>query len=187
MAGRHCRISKREEMKDFLKIVIISLLIFFGIIYIEERETLVYPFVGWVKPKPAAPLDRDRIAKIIIDFNKTLVEAYEKSNVAILKGADEEVKGQINFEIAFLHAKGWSFIPKFSRMDVSDVRFEDNKLKVITSEDWNIRVLDHKKQEERFKDETYKMIYTLEKNGEAWLITTIYPERENPAKPRANG
>lgn len=187
MAGRHCRIYKREKMKDFLKIAIISLLIFFGIIYIEERETLIYPILGWVKPRPAAPLDRDRIAKIVMDFNKTLAEAYEKSNVAILKGADEALKGEIDFEIGFLHTKGWSFLPKFSRLDISDVRFEDNSLKVITSEDWNIRILDHKKQEERLKDETYKMIYTLEKNGGTWLITTIYPERENPAKPRDNG
>jgi len=172
-------------MKDFLKIIIISLLIFFGIIYIEERETLVYPILGQVKIE--TPFDKDRIEKVVIDFNKTLIEAYEKGDAAILKGADEALKGQIDFEIAFLHAKGWSFVPRFSRLDISDVRFEDNRLKVITSEDWNIRIIDHKRQEERLKDEIYTMTYTLEKTGETWVITTIYPERGNSAKPRDNG
>lgn len=172
-------------MKNFFKILIIALLVFFGLIYIQERESLIYPFLGRTKPQPLP--SRDFIQGAIMDFNNSLVEAYEKGDAGKIKGADAALKEQIGFEIDFLKGKGWAFMPRFSRLDISDIRFEGGSIKAVASEDWNIKIFDHTRQEEILKDEMYKVTYTLENTGKGWVITAIYPEREAAKKPGVNG
>lgn len=171
-------------MKNFFKIFTIALAVFFVIIYIEERETLVYPLLGWVKPE-ALPA-KEVISEIVLNFNKTLVEAYTKGENSNISGVDKALKDQIGVEIEFLKNKSWAFLPQFSRLDISDIKYEGDNIKVITSEDWNIRIFDHKKQEERLKYEAYKVTYTLERQGGDWLITMFYPEREEPSRLRVD-
>jgi len=167
-------------MKNFFKILIIALLVFFGLIYIQERESLIYPLLGRTKPQPLP--SRDFIQGIIVGFNNSLVEAYEKSEVGLIKGIGEALKIQIGSEIAFLKAKGWVFTPKFSSLEISDIRLEGERITVVALEDWNIKIFDHTRQEERLKDEAYRVTYTLEKKDNEWLITTIYPENREKAK-----
>lgn len=181
-------------MRNFLKILGISLTVFFGIIYVEEgMNPLAHLIVFLKKPQiegieQPLPEIAKELKEIIIKHNNSLVEAYERGDGNLVQNMEKDFKQFIVNEVFFTRMNTPQFKPRLTNIKFLNMSVSGDIFIVRTKEDWSIGFIDKSAgngdiREEGIKDETYDVAYQIKKIENKWRIIDFKSKRQGQKLP----
>lgn len=122
--------------------------------------------------KPAKD-DSEPLKKTVARYNSAIAEASRAQSIESLIGiaTEKRIRKVETFIVAYYDA-GFFMDSGLLRMDFVELRAEDKNATVVTREDWTFLWKSIETGEPRGPEEkiTYRMKYTLLKEGGKWLI-----------------
>lgn len=127
-------------MKGILSSIIISVIIFFLLIFIQEYKTVVLPL--FVKSKVDNTERIDAGIETIKNFNELIVKAYKKQNPGILSRlpSTDEIKNEFKKDIEFLikeKIKLYASLEEFTIIDAFQI--DENTISITAEEIWRFK------------------------------------------------
>lgn len=130
----------------------------------------LFTLVSCAKSNPDEALVKTTVAR----YNDALVAAYKNLNIEPMKdvATEERAKRVEAFITAYLQSN-LIMETELHHVTFDEVKVERTVATVKTTEDWSYSWVDYKtkKIKEEKKQVTYKMLYTLEKKGDKWIVT----------------
>lgn len=177
-------------MRNFLKILGISLAVFFGIIYFEEGMNPLAHLIGFFKKTPIEGIEQplpeiaNELKEIIIKYNNSLVEAYERGDGNLVQNMEKDFKQFSVGEIFFTRQNAPEFKPRLSNIKFLNMSISGDIFIVRTKEDWSIGFIDKSAgnggiRAEVIKDETYDVTYQIKKIENKWRIIDFESKRQS--------
>ena len=171
-------------MKNFLKILSIALAVFFGIIYVEEGMNPLSHLIGFFKKTPIEGIQQplpeiaNELKEIIIKYNNSLVEAYERGDGNLVQNMEKGFKQYTVNEVFFTRQNLPGFQSKLNDIKFFKMWVSGDIYTVGTREDWKILFTDPRTKEERIREEIYRVRYDIKKVENKWRIINFDSKKE---------